>query len=236
MSKRVGAIFAVLACAFSVEASDIEGSIVIRHKLTKKKVTLNAGAYDRGVAVSLSTDRVEDPLSFEREHVAIFLEGDSPVAGGSPRVLEQKNRQFLPDLLVVPAGSTVSFPNLDAIFHNVFSLSKPKNFDLGNYPKGQTRTVVFTKPGVVFVNCRLHPNMAASIVVTPNRWGTKADGSGRFELHNVPSGKQTVVAWHKSAGFFRKTIVCTEGTAAPVTFEIPLDAEGNLRAPSVALR
>lgn len=226
----------VLTCTLSLRASDIEGSIIIRHKLTKKKVTLNAGAYDRGVAVNLGTNPVEDPLSFEREHVAIYLEGDMPVPGGSLRVMEQKNRQFLPDLLVVPAGSTVSFPNLDAIFHNVFSLSKPRNFDLGNYPKGQTRTVVFTRPGIVFVNCRLHPNMSASIVVTPNRWGTKADASGRFELRNVSAGKHTVVAWHKTAGFFRKTIDCKEGTAATVTFEIPLDAEGHLSVPSVALR
>ena len=105
-------------------------------------------------------------------------------------------------MIVVPAGSTVSFPNLDPIFHNVFSLSKPKSFDLGNYPKDHTRTVTFPKPGIVIVGCHLHANMSAVIVVTPNRWSTTADAQGHFTLPAVPPGAYTVVAWHKSVGIF----------------------------------
>jgi plastocyanin len=237
MSKCVlGVVFSLLACLTVVSAADIEGSIIIKHKLTRKKVTANAGAYDRGVAVTLGASPMDDPLSFERAHVVIYLEGDSSAQPGAPIVIEQKNRQFVPDLLVVPVGSTVSFPNLDPIFHNVFSLSKPKSFDLGNYPKGQTRTVTFSKPGVVFVNCRLHTNMAASIVVTPNRWSARSDAAGRFVLRNVPPGKQTIVAWHKSAGFFRKTVVTSEAHDATVSFEIPLDENGVVSAHSVAQR
>ena len=91
-------------------------------------------------------------------------------------------------------GSSVSFANLDPIFHNVFSFSKAKSFDLGNYPKDQTRIGTFSKAGIVLVDCHLHPNMSAVIVVTPNRWGTKADPSGRFVLPGVPPGTYTVVA------------------------------------------
>ena len=94
----------------------------------------------------------------------------------------------------MPVGSTVSFPNNDPVFHNVFSLSNSKSFDLGNYPKGHTRTVTFTKPGIVFVNCHLHPNMSAAILVSPNQWSTKADKAGHFKLQDVPPGKYTVVA------------------------------------------
>ena len=237
MSKCVlGAVSALLALVGGLNAGDIEGSVIIKHKLTRKKVTLNAGTYDRGVAVTLDAAPLKDPLSFEREHVVIYLEGESSGQPGSPVVMEQKNRQFVPDLLVVPAGSSVSFPNLDPIFHNVFSLSKPKSFDLGNYPKGQTRTVTFAKPGVVFLNCRLHTNMTASIVVTPNRWSTRPDAAGRFVLHDVPTGKQTVVAWHKSAGFFRKVAVSGEARNATLSFEIPLDENGVMVPPSMALR
>ena len=142
-------------------------------------------------------------------------------------MIDQKNRQFVPDLVVVPVGSTVTFPNRDLIFHNVFSLSKPKTFDLGNYPKDQTQTVTFPKPGIVFVHCHLHPNMAAVIVVSPNQWSTKADADGRFTLPGVPAGRYQVVAWHKTAGFFRKTVQIGEGPGPTVQFEIPLGFSDN---------
>ena len=136
--------------------------------------------------------------------------------------MEQKDRQFSPDLIVVPVGSTVSFQNRDPIFHNVFSLSKPKNFDLGNYAKDQTRTVTFTKPGVVLVNCHLHTNMAAVIFVTPNQWSARTDDEGHFEMHAVPPGRHTFIAWHKAAGFFRETVDVKEGQTPVVQFIIPL--------------
>src|SRR6202034_1246704 len=113
----------------------------------------------------------------------VFFSRRRPPAGVAPASttvpqIAQVDRRFSPDLLVVPVGSTVSFPNMDPIFHNIFSLSKPKAFDLGSYNKGETRKVVFAKPGVVEVYCHLHPNMAAIIVVTPNRWYARSDRSG----------------------------------------------------------
>src|SRR5437763_12132243 len=188
-----------------VRAADIEGTVIIRHKLTKRKVTPSVIAYERGVAVEPGPSDGGDPLAFERAHVAVYLDGplaSKPVTA----TIEQNHRQFLPDMLVISAGSTVSFPNLDPIFHNVFSLSQPKTFDLGNYPKDQTRRVTFPKPGIVFVNCRLHPNMTATIVVSPNQWNTKADAAGRFTLANVSPGSYHIVAWHKKAGFFGQMI------------------------------
>jgi hypothetical protein len=112
---------------------------------------------------------------------------------------------------------------MDPIFHNVFSLSKPKSFDLGNYPKGDTRTVLFPKPGIVYVNCRLHPNMAGIVVVAPNRWYAKAGRDGQFVLHDLPAGTYTVVAWHKSTGFIRKEVRVTEGHDTVADFVVPID-------------
>src|SRR5579859_2610801 len=119
-------------------------------------------------------------------------------------------------------------PNLDQIFHNVFSQSKPKSFDLGNYPKGHTRTVTFLKPGIVFVfvHCHLHPNMAVAIVASPNQWSTRADSTGRFTLSGAPSGSYTIVAWHKSAGFFRQAVHVTANRTATVQFVIPINVAG----------
>jgi plastocyanin len=208
----------------ALRAADIEGNVVIKRKLTKRKVTPAAGFYDRGVAVDLRSDKGEDPLAFERSRVVVYLDGELP-SKPLTATLEQKNRQFFPDTLVIPAGSTVSFPNLDPIFHNVFSLSKVKAFDLGNYSKDHPRSVTFSKPGIVFVNCHLHPNMTAAIVVSPNQWNTKADGAGRFVLPNVPPGNYTIVAWHKAGGTFRQNVKVTENGASEVRFIIPLDEE-----------
>jgi plastocyanin len=228
-----GAGLVIIVSLAAAWAADVEGNIVVTHKLTKRTVTVSAQAYERGVSVESASGKGEDPLALERTHVVIYLEGQLP---SSPvtATLEQKNRRFVPDTLVVPAGSTVSFPNLDPIFHNVFSLSKPKTFDLGNYPKDHTRNVTFTKPGVIFVNCHLHPNMAAAIVVSPNQWNTRADGAGRFALAGVPPGSYTIVAWHKAAGFFRQAIRVSDTRVTRVQFVIPI--VDNAAANAVARR
>src|SRR5205085_7921410 len=165
----------------------------------------------------------EDPIAFERSHVVVYIENAprSAPSKTTQAVMEQKDRRFVPDLVVIPAGSAVSFPNFDPIFHNVFSLSKAKNFDLGNYPKGQTRQVAFASPGVVAVYCHLHPNMSASIVVTPSHWGTQADRAGGFTLKDIPPGTYTIVAWHKTGGTFRKTVSIGGTADAFVNFVLP---------------
>jgi plastocyanin len=218
----VSAIIAASSAMGSLSAADVRGTITIERKLTPRNVTPAAGLYQRGSAVALRPDSGENPLDYERSHVVVYLEGERPAPEPLTAVMEQQNRRFSPDLLVVPAGSAVSFPNFDPIFHNVFSLSKPKSFDLGNYPKGQTRMVTFSKPGLVSVYCHLHPNMAGTILVSPNQWAARADASGRFVLPNVPPGKYSVVAWHKTGGTFRKTIDVTAGRDSEITFFVPL--------------
>src|SRR5580698_1198623 len=165
MAIRELALFAICASAGAICAADLGGTVVIERKLTRRTVTAPAPAYQRGVAVELGSKPIQDPLAFERSHVVVYLEGNGPASPSRAASIEQQDRQFVPDLVVAPVGSTVSFPNMDAIFHNVFSLSKPKHFDLGNYSKGQTRTVAFPVAGIVYVYCHLHPNMAASIVI-----------------------------------------------------------------------
>jgi len=214
-------------------AGSIEGNVVVKRKLTKRRVTASLPLYQRGPAVELAPDAPEDPLSFERSRVVVYLEGRRPAASVTA-VIDQENRRFGQDTVVIPAGSKVSFPNQDPIFHNVFSLSKAKIFDLGNYSKGETRIVTFNEPGIVFVNCHLHANMAAAIVVTPNQWYAKADRDGHFTLRDVPPGTYTVVAWHKAAGFFRKQIEVVAGRGASLDFLIPLEDGAPLPAHEAA--
>lgn len=140
--------------------------------------------------------------------------------------MQQVNRRFEPDMVVIPTGGTVTFPNMDPIFHNVFSLSKPKSFDLGNYPKGDSRSVTFPKPGIVYVNCHLHPNMAGVIVVTPNAWYSTVPKDGNFSIHDVAPGTYTIVAWHKAAGFIRREIRVTGAHENVANFLVPIDPAG----------
>jgi plastocyanin len=209
-------------------AQSITGTILIKRKLTRPRVTAPVSVYQRGAAVTLGKDAQEDPLVYERSRVVVYLEGPVSSAGDSTAPaaqVQQLDRRFTPDLVVVPVGSTVTFPNMDPIFHNIYSLSKPRTFDLGSYDKGQTRKVAFPKPGIVDVYCHLHPNMAATIVVTPNRWYARPDDTGKYTIPDVPPGQYTIVAWHKSVGFFRKPIVVETGHDSVADFFIPLDVD-----------
>jgi plastocyanin len=215
----------------SAFGESIQGTVVIKKKLTKRRVTAQIPMYERGTAVALGADTAGDPLEFERARVAVYLEAPPAPDGADSTpsaiaTMQQENRRFSPEVLVITAGSKVSFPNMDPIFHNVFSLSGPKAFDLGNYAKGDTRLVTFPKAGVVYVNCHLHPNMTAAIVVAPNRWNTLVDREGKFELKDIPPGKYTVVAWHKTAGFFRQIVSIGTGADKRVEFLIPVDDNG----------
>lgn len=201
---------------------EIRGVIHITKRLTKRPVAPVATAYHRGVAVQPpSAD--EDFVQAEIDRVAVYLESKQDLPTKTvAAILKQKDRRFVEDTVVVPAGSSVSFPNLDPIFHNVFSLSRAKSFDLGNYPQNETRTVTFPKAGIVRVFCHLHPNMSATIVVTPSRWAVKPDANGSYRLSGVPPGEHTLVVWHKSAGFFREPVKIAPGQTLKMSFDIPV--------------
>jgi plastocyanin len=229
-TRRVAGLLSFAAILFPLHAESVTGKIVITKKLTRRRVTASVPLYERGPAVGLGMDSEDDPLAFERARVVVYLEGRDT---GAPRPadslpvarIDQQKRRFSPETLIVEAGSKVSFPNFDPIFHNVFSLSRTKIFDLGNYPMGETRMVTFPEPGIVYVNCHLHSNMTATIVVAPNRWNAKADRDGAFELPGVPPGRYTIVAWHKAAGFFRQRVEIIKGRSARVEFLIPIRSE-----------
>src|SRR5580698_5684686 len=110
-----GAIFVTSAMmTASLQAANIDGTVVIKTKLTKRRITASVPLYERGPAVELGEDSENDPLAFERSRVAVYLEGkdpESPPARPVVAKMEQSNRRFAPDMLVVTAGSRVSFPN-----------------------------------------------------------------------------------------------------------------------------
>jgi plastocyanin len=110
-------------------------------------------------------------------------------------VMNQLGQQFRPRILVVQQGSPVRFLNSDPIFHNVFSLSSVKKFDLGRYPRGDSRVVSFDKAGVVNVFCDIHPHMNAYIVVVPTPYHAVSEPDGTYRVTGVPTGSYEIRAW-----------------------------------------
>lgn len=122
-----------------------------------------------------------------------------------PRIV-QRSRAFNPRVLAIPAGTAVEFQNLDRVYHNAFSVSTARRFDLGKYAPGKTDTVKFERAGVINLHCDIHPEMLGFIVVTPNHAYTRADSVGRFALPKLPPGPYTVRVWHPRRGEIRRAI------------------------------
>ncbi len=139
-----------------------------------------------------------------------------------PKIV-QKDKKFSPDLLAITAGQKVSFPNKDPILHNVFSVSPARPFDLGQYKKGREKTKSFPEVGVVDVYCNIHPEMAATILVLPNRRHARVGADGTFVLAGVPAGKRKVFAYTKLA-------------KQPVSVEVEVKADDEVSAALTLVR
>jgi plastocyanin len=109
----------------------------------------------------------------------------------------QKDKRFVPHLLVVPMGSMVSFPNLDPWFHNVFSLYRGKRFDLGLYQAGSEKSVRFDRPGPSYIFCNIHPAMSAVILVVDSHFIGISDTRGNVSIPDVPPGRYRVHFWYE---------------------------------------
>ncbi|HEY3883944.1 MAG TPA: hypothetical protein VGL62_01960 [Vicinamibacterales bacterium] len=111
--------------------------------------------------------------------------------------MDQRDEQFVPHVLAIVAGTWVDFPNDDTTYHNVFSLSKAKEFNLGRYAAGHSKSVRFEQPGIVRVFCEIHSHMNAFILVFAHRYFAVTDDDGRYRLDNVPPGAYTVEVWNE---------------------------------------
>ena len=110
--------------------------------------------------------------------------------------LAQKDQAFVPRVVPVAVGTAVEFPNLDPIYHNVFSLSATKRFDLGKYPRGHSKTVVFDRLGQVNVYCDIHSEMEAFVLVLRNHAFVQPAADGAFALPELPAGRYELHVWH----------------------------------------
>lgn len=165
----------------------------------------------QGAEVAIKTGIIKGTITVAGKptsDVVVSVEGVSaesakaqiPAAKSKKAVMDQREMKFLPHVLPVLVGATVEFPNHDTVWHNVYSKGGAKDFDLGLYPPGKSRTVVFDKPGVARILCNAHPNMEAFIVVKEHPFFSSADKGGNYRLDGVPLGKYRIQVWHPELG------------------------------------
>jgi len=140
--------------------------------------------------------------------------GETPrPAPARNKVISQRGKTFIPRVLAVPVGTRVAFRNDDPIFHNIFSLSKPNEFDTGLYKQGGSYTQTFKHPGAVQLLCNIHASMLGFVYVVDSPYYAQADGAGAFTIKGVPPGEYQVHVWHESAAHptVEKVVVGSEG-------------------------
>ena len=135
--------------------------------------------------------------------------------------MDQRNETFFPHVLAVPVGSIVDFPNNDSTYHNVFSLSRTKRFDLGRYARGKSKPVVFDRPGVVRVFCDIHSHMSAFVVVFNHPYFATTDTDGHYRIDNLPPGTYAVAAWYEgNTQESRSITIPSQGGPVDLDFDI----------------
>ena len=157
-------------------------------------------------------------------------------------IMDQRNLEFIPHVLPVLVGSTVHFPNRDKVNHNVFSMSRTKKFNLGSYPAGQSKTVVFDKPGIIELRCDVHAEMSAYIIVMKNPYFAVTDTGGRFQIpgtkylqqvgisdvRDLAPGKYFVKTWHEKLKTQKKAVVVPRTGVVQIEFNLTRGVPGAL--------
>lgn len=155
------------------------------------------------------------------KNTAIWLTGGTKKAEPlKDALIDQRGKSFEPHVLIVPRGSSVSFPNNDTILHNVYAQFEAKRFDLGLYPKGQSKSQVFDKPGIVSVRCNIHSQMSAYIVVVETPYYAVTDEKGHFQLSGVAPGTYQLHLWHESGRRDERPLVVKAGSG-PLELTLP---------------
>ncbi len=160
----------------------------------------------------------------DRRRAVVFLESAPRGAFEDREVprarLDQRRETFVPHVLPIMVGTTVDFPNSDATYHNVFSLSKTQRFDLGRYAQGRTKSVRFDRPGVVRVFCDIHSHMSAFIIVFSHPYFAVTEPDGRYRIEGVPPGTYSAAAWYEGETRETRTVTVAAGGSAELDFTV----------------
>ena len=186
--------FSILSLILSFAAGSLRAQVVIEGTVQLPKPSFDRGLNQRyATAPDIALAPTNPPAA------VVYLEGDFKAQASVPKTpsqVAQKNVAFAPDLLPVLVGTAVEFPNMDETYHNVFSYSKFKRFDLGRYRKDEKPSVVvFDKPGAVTIHCEIHERMRGTILVLETPHFIKTDTAGKYRLEHLPPGTYVLKAW-----------------------------------------
>jgi plastocyanin len=181
--------------AVGLAVGSVRAQVVIEGTVQLPKPSFDRGLNQRYAATN---DVAMAPMN--PPAAVVYLEGDfrsqQNANSKAPAQMAQKNIAFAPDLLPVLVGTAVDFPNMDDTYHNVFSFSKIKRFDLGRFRKDEKpATIVFDKPGAVTIHCEIHERMRGTILVLETPYFQKTDIAGRYRLEHLPAGSYVLKAW-----------------------------------------
>jgi len=199
------------------QSGSVAGKVEIRAsaQLIKRE---RGGKYQSMPSMTEQDNREEKPS--EQKNVIVYLEGPRPETSDSRETarvsMDQKNAVFYPHVLAVRKGTTVDFVNHDNTYHNVFSLSPVKRFNIGRRPTGEAVPVLFDKPGVVQIFCDIHSQMTAFVVVLENPFFAQPSDDGTFKLDHIPPGTYTLKVWHERLAAADQKIVVTAGSTVRV--------------------
>jgi plastocyanin len=212
-NPKAGAVLLSLLLANPAVAGTIVGTVT----LAPADLSFRGGPRPNAYVGQLSGSAgntgsvVPSDTTYGVAYLAGFTSAQDPPL--TPILLDQKGQRFIPRILAVVVGQAVEFRNSDNVFHNVFSYSPPKRFDLGRYPRGKSKRLTFQKSGLVQVFCDIHSDMRSDIVVVPSRRFGYVGADGRFRIDDAPAGKHTVVLWLPRHGERTAAVdVSAEGT------------------------
>ncbi|MFC1719754.1 hypothetical protein ACFL00_01260 [Pseudomonadota bacterium] len=213
------------ACAGTdnvADAGSIQGEVRITRDLPAQRMRFRLYPGFKSIPPPTAKEKRDD----EWQNIVIYLKSTSalPELDGESENLPmvQLGETFIPHVLPIVKGSTVKFPNQDPIFHNVFSLSGTKSFDLGRYPKGDSRSVVFEEAGIVPVFCHIHSDMSAIILVLENPYFAIPGPEGHYRIENIPAGSHTLVAWHERSEPVELPVEVVAGEVLELDITVPI--------------
>ncbi|MEO5510895.1 MAG: carboxypeptidase regulatory-like domain-containing protein [Longimicrobiales bacterium] len=193
-------VLLALAGSASISPTPSNPGAVVRAATVQGRITTTPSPAKR---VANRYVGAASPAKQQSLPVIVFLRGAGlPAARGAakPQIMTQRDTVFSPSFLIVPRGSSVGFQNLDPFYHNVFSYSKAKRFDLGRFPKPESKSISFDKVGAIDVFCEIHSSMRAVVLVTDNDFHAELQPDGSYSLPGVPAGRYELVVWHPDRG------------------------------------
>jgi plastocyanin len=232
MSRSPLSIIAAFSLVASVGALSVREAPVARFAAAGSQGTLSgqvriermiAGPPPRPDVAGSGSSEKGEPAA--RQHAVVYLETAPQPAFEETRQLRatirQQDETFVPHVIAVRVGTVVDFPNLDPFYHNVFSLSKARRFDLGRYGKGRSKSVRFDEPGIVRIFCDIHTHMSAFVLVFAHRFFAVTDEEGNYRIEQVPQGTYSVVAWYEGISQESRTAtVPREGGSVRLDFRL----------------